>query len=253
MIPRKTRITNVDVENKKVKTFRLDLAIDAKPGQFVMVWIPGVDEKPFCVAGVDPLRLTVANVGPFSKRIHTLHTGDSLWVRGPFGNGFSIKGKKAMLVGGGYGVAPMRFLAERTMGEHIETRFIAGAKTKGELLTRPIAGDVIVCTDDGSEGERGFVTDYLKKEIHNFFPDCVYACGPEIMLLKILEMCDESGIETQLSLERYMKCGFGICGQCSIGGLMVCKDGPVFTGKQLKGIADFGKRKLDQAGRCVEL
>ncbi len=251
MLHARAKITKVEQEGGRVKTFYLESEIDAEPGQFLMVWIPGLDEKPFCVAGVKPLRLSVAKVGPFSSKMHELKAGDFLWIRGPFGRGFQLKGKKAIMVGGGYGIAPLRFLEEKARKRGIKTLFIMGAKTCTELMKKPEARSLKVCTDDGSDGMRGFVTEYLEVALKEK-PDCVYACGPEKMLVKVRELCERAKVECQLSLERYMKCGIGLCGQCSCGGLMVCKDGPVFTGKELKGIGDFGKTRLDATGKRIE-
>lgn len=243
----------VEQEGSRVKTFHFDLEIDSEPGQFVMAWIPGMDEKPFCIAGEKPLKLSIANVGPFSKKMHELKKGDFVWIRGPFGKGFSLRGKRVIMVGGGYGVAPLRFLEEKARGKGIGVTFIMGAKTYEELMNAPKAKTTIICTDDGSKGEKGFVTQQLEKALKNSKPDCVYACGPERMLVRVRDVCERENVECQLSLERFMKCGFGLCGQCSAGGLMVCKDGPVFTGKELKGIGDFGKSRLDATGKRIDL
>ncbi|MFH0817901.1 MAG: dihydroorotate dehydrogenase electron transfer subunit [Candidatus Micrarchaeota archaeon] len=251
MLHQKAKIIKVEQEGGRVKTFCLDLELMAEPGQFVMVWIPMLDEKPFCVAGVNPLKLSVAKVGPFSSKMHELKVGEFVWVRGPFGKGFRLKGKKVIMVGGGYGVAPLRFLEEKANENGIKVLFIMGAKTCTELMKKPEARTLNVCTDDGSEGMKGFVTEYLEVALKEKV-DCVYACGPEKMLVKVLEICEKANVECQLSLERYMKCGIGLCGQCSCGGLIVCKDGPVFTGKELKGISDFGKRRLDATGKMIE-
>ncbi|MFH1470312.1 MAG: dihydroorotate dehydrogenase electron transfer subunit [Candidatus Micrarchaeota archaeon] len=245
------RITKTELEGTRVKTFCLDLGMDAEPGQFVMVWLPGIEEKPICVAGVNPLKLSIAKVGPFSSKMYELEIGGLVWVRGPFGRGFKLKGKKVVMVGGGYGVAPLRFLEENARKKGIKTLFIMGAKNCKELLNKPEARTLNVCTDDGSEGVKGFVTEYLEVALKEGY-DCVYACGPEKMLVKVMEICERAKIECQLSLERYMKCGFGLCGQCSCGGLMVCKDGPVFTGKELKRNEEFGKTRLDASGKRVE-
>jgi dihydroorotate dehydrogenase electron transfer subunit len=250
MLHSRAKITKVEQEGNRVKTFSLESELEAEPGQFVMAWLPGVEEKPICIAGVSPLKLSVAKVGPFSTKVHELKAGDFIWVRGPLGKGFELKGKKVIMVGGGYGVAPLRFLEERARENGVKVLFIMGAKTCTELMEKPKTRTLNVCTDDGSEGVRGFVTDYLETAIKEK-PDCVYACGPERMLVKVNEICERAGVECQLSLERYMKCGIGLCGQCSCGGLMVCKDGPVFTGKELKGISDFGKRKLEATGKRV--
>ena len=99
-------------ENPKTLTLVLDRQLpDARPGQFCMLWLPGADEKPFSIAGPDPLMFTVSRVGPFSEAVQALSAGDPLWFRGPFGTGWTVKRGKALLVGGGYGAAPLYFLA----------------------------------------------------------------------------------------------------------------------------------------------
>ncbi len=248
MLHKKMVIKKIDKEGNRVKTFYLDSGIEAEPGQFVMVWIPELDEKPFCISGDNPLKISVANVGIFSNKMHELNEGDPVWIRGPFGKGFKLHGKKAVIVGGGYGVAPLKYLAEKALKKGIKVKFVMGAKTCNELMNKPSVDAITTCTDDGSEGKKGLVTKHLVELLEKNKPDCVYACGPERMLVEIMKICSKHKVECQLSLERYMKCGFGICGQCSLGGFMVCRDGPVFTGKELEKIDDFGKRKLDATG-----
>jgi dihydroorotate dehydrogenase electron transfer subunit len=250
MLHQKAKITQVKQEGSRVKTFYFELDIEAQPGQFVMAWLPGVDEKPFCIAGTKPFALSVAKVGPFSAKMHELKKGDYVWIRGPFGKPFTLVGKKVVMVGGGYGVAPLRFLAKEAKKKKIKTKFIMGARTHSDLMDAPKVCIAAICTDDGSMGKKGRVTELLDAALKEK-PDCVYACGPEKMLFRVMEMCEKAHVECQLSLERYMKCGFGLCGQCSISGLMVCKDGPVFTGKELKKIPDFGKGRLDATGKKI--
>jgi len=186
-LPKPTRIGQVIVENAKVKTFILETSLEAEPGQFVMIWLPRVNEKPFSLVDADPLTITVARVGPFTSELHRLEVGDRLWFRGPLGRGFELVGENLLLVGGGYGVAPLAFLAKRAR----EAR----------------------CEDLLSQGDF----------------DAVYACGPEAMLDRLAEICMVRGVPCQLSREGYMRCGLGICGSCQRNGLLVCREGPVFT------------------------
>ncbi|MCJ7621281.1 MAG: dihydroorotate dehydrogenase electron transfer subunit [Anaerolineae bacterium] len=215
-----------------VKTFTLDGQLSAHPGQFVMVWLPGVDEKPFSLVDDDPVTLAVANVGPFSGRLHELEAGDRLWLRGPFGRGFEIAGERLFLVGGGYGVAPLAFLASRAAHAHRKVA-VVGAATGDDLFFQDRlakAGcEVVLVTEDCSAGEGGLCTDIAERLLTEEAFDVVYGCGPEGMLDKIEELCQRQGIPGQLSKEAYMRCGMGVCGSCQRSGLLVCRDGPVFA------------------------
>ncbi|MBW2985010.1 dihydroorotate dehydrogenase electron transfer subunit, partial [Candidatus Woesearchaeota archaeon] len=103
--PKTVKITKVVKENYKVKTFYLDINLKAKPGQFVMAWIPGVDEKPFTLSSIAPVAITVEEKGKFTSRMFKLKEGDSVGIRGPYGHGFSAK-PNACIVAGGMGIAP---------------------------------------------------------------------------------------------------------------------------------------------------
>ena len=244
------RIIRVEQENPTTKTFYLDTEKDARPGQFCMIWLPGIGEKPFSITSTRPLGFAVKKVGPFTSKLLELKEGDRIGVRGPYGNWFEEK-NNSLIIGGGCGIAPLALLAEK-----IKPIAIIGAKTKNELMfekrIEKNAEKLITMTDDGSAGEKGFVTQALEKVLEQEKIERIYACGPEVMMVKCLEMAKKKGIEIQLSLERYMKCGIGICGSCAIGTKRVCTDGPVFTGKELEG-TEFGKRKLDKSGEEVEL
>src|SRR5512137_1762876 len=120
MLPRTVRIAEVLEETRTVKTFILDDEVDAQPGQFVMLWLPGVDEKPISIAAPDPLTLTVCRVGPFSDALHQCRAGDLVSWRGPFGKPFRLDATRpALLVGGGYGAAPLYFLAAQAMARGV--------------------------------------------------------------------------------------------------------------------------------------
>lgn len=209
-----------------------------------MIWLPEVAEKPFSITDNKPFTITIMSVGKFTKHINeNIKVGDTIWYRGPFGKGFfkDFKGKK-VLVSGGCGCVPLYFFA-KTLKNKKSVQAILGAKTKKELLFvkkfKDLGFKVQVTTDDGSAGKKGLTTNILNELISSSSPrlrrasnqliSCVYACGPQPMLKKIAKICEESKIKYQVSLEALIKCGFGVCGSCSIGGKLVCKDGPVFT------------------------
>jgi len=252
-VPEVLEIKSTVKENWKTKTFFFYRKLEAEPGQFVMVWVSGLDEKPFAVSFTNPLGITVTKVGPFSSSLHQMYEGQKLGIRGPYGHGFELKGHKICIVGGGYGIIPLSFLAEKAFANNHEVTAIIGAKTKDDLffLERLKKSKLIITTDDGSAGIKGFATDALKNQLKKETYDCVYTCGPEIMMKKVFEICEDHGIECQASLERYMKCGFGVCGQCCIDDLMVCKDGPVFNSEQLKKLTEFGVFQRNESGSKV--
>ena len=221
-------------ENAKTISLVLDGSMTCAPGQFGMLWLPGADEKPFSISGSDPLMFTVSRVGPFSAALHGLRPGDTLWVRGPFGTGFSLEPGSTLLVGGGYGAAPLAFLAERLLaaGPGCRIEAAVGARTAGDLLfTRRFSSlgvPVHGATEDGTEGARGLVTDVVGPLLAAEGFSRVRACGPEAMLEALTAVCRRAGVAAEMSHEAYMRCGVGLCGACEHGGRLVCMDGPVF-------------------------
>ncbi|AAL80312.1 dihydroorotate dehydrogenase electron transfer subunit [Pyrococcus furiosus DSM 3638] len=233
---------------KNIKAFRLSEKLEFTPGQFIMLWLPGVEEKPLSLA--DKNLIMVKKVGRFTNELFKLKEGDYVWIRGPYGHGFSGKGKSVALIAGGIGIPPIYALAK--YGNFKRSILIYGARTKEEIaLPKDIESyvdEVIITTDDGSYGIKGFPTDVLMERRSEF--DYVYACGPEIMLAKILEIMEFENVE--VSAERYMKCGIGVCGSCALGPYLVCRDGPVFSGKQLIN-TEFGKYSRTPDGRIKPL
>ncbi len=243
------RIVSIRQENAVTRTLMLDGSLAADPGQFVMAWLPGVDEKPFSLAHADPITLTVAAVGPFSRALHNLSVGDRLWLRGPLGHGYTLPhdtvslsqrarvGVRAhtLLIGGGYGVAPLRFLAERLLAADYSVSMIIGARTAGDLLLvdafRAMDVRLWLTTEDGAAGLRGLATDAIDAALFAA-PEqtsMVYACGPTGMLRAVATLCRSKGLPTQLSWEAHMRCAIGLCGSCEVGGgWLTCLDGPVF-------------------------
>jgi dihydroorotate dehydrogenase electron transfer subunit len=250
---KKATIIKKKQETDNVCYFTFDISINAKAGQFVMAWLAGEDEKPFSVANNSPFELAIANVGPISKKITSLNIGDSLFIRGPFGKPFRPIGKKWLLVGGGYGFAPLRFLARQGIKKNCSIDCIIGARSKN-LLMQPIIHKNIrnfFTTDDGSKGIKGNVliplVDLLEKNKY----DCIYACGPEKMLFNIAKIAASKNIKCQLSIERYYKCGFGLCGHCSVNGWLSCFDGPILDAKKALKLKDFGHAFKDQCGKKI--
>lgn len=231
-LPQPTVIKKIIKENYRVKTFVTEAKIKARPGQFIMVWLPRIAERPFAVVNNNPLTFTVAKVGNFTEAIHRLKKRDKIWFRGPFGRGvFEPKNGANLLVAGGYGVAPLYFLAKKLLQKQ-KNSIIVGAKTRKELLFgkkfKDLKMKVFPTTEDGSYGGKGSVTHILKELLLKKKINCVYACGPELMLKKVVDICKRHKVNYQVSLEAIMKCGFGVCGSCSRGGKLVCLDGPVF-------------------------
>jgi dihydroorotate dehydrogenase electron transfer subunit len=231
MLPQPLELVQTAKLTDSVRLLTLRGALPAQPGQFVLVWLPGLDEKPFSLVDDDPVTLAVAKVGPFSSRLHQLEAGDRLWLRGPLGHGFDPVGDRLLLVGGGYGVAPLAFLAARAT-EAPRKVAIIGAATKADLFFEhrlAQAGcETVLVTEDCSAGHGGVCTDVALTLLAQEEFDVLCGCGPEGMLERLELLCQQHGIPGQLSKEAYMRCGMGVCGSCERDGLLVCKDGPVF-------------------------
>jgi dihydroorotate dehydrogenase electron transfer subunit len=229
-LPRPCRLVESRQENYRTRTLVLDLAIPAAPGQFCMLWLPGLDEKPFSLRSASPASFTIAAVGPFSRALHRLSPGDRIWLRGPFGRPFHLQGEDHLL-GGGYGVAPMLFLARQALARGQRVRAVVGAREARDLLLLEAFGETDAelhwTTEDGSQGQRGRVTDAIAPMLAADPPDSLYACGPHPMLAALAAACDAHGLPAQLSWEAYMRCGIGICGSCEHEGRLLCADGPV--------------------------
>ncbi|MBI2133118.1 dihydroorotate dehydrogenase electron transfer subunit [Candidatus Woesearchaeota archaeon] len=246
------RIKRTVDEAECIKSFFFSGKINYRPGQFVMVWIPGVDEKPFAVSYLsgDEFGITVAEVGNFSGNLCRLKAGDMIGIRGPYGKGYNLDGelRSIAVVSGGHGAASLMTLAEEAVRKGIMVRFILGARSKDKLLYMQRLVDLvgrenlIITTDDGSMGARGFVTEALKQVISDGRIGMIFACGPEKMLKAVAEMGVQNKIKGELSMERYMKCGFGICGHCCVDttGIRVCVEGPVLDFESALKIKEFG-------------
>jgi len=287
-------IKKIIEESEDVKTFIFNLKsklkdkyINPKPGQFVMIWVPGVDEVPMSISGCDEegnWSVTVRNIGESTNALHRLKIGDYIGIRGPLGNFFKIpedKSKRIILVGGRIGTSPLKFLATTMDKLKIPFDLIEATQTSSDIIFiedfnsfESDTSNVIYCVernemrgrmsskvrtikipDDIGRAHESFeklIKNYIKKGELNFI---AFACGPERMIFEIFKICDKYNIELQASLERIMRCGCGLCGLCVLDplGLLVCKDGPVFKLNELKKMNDFGKFKRDFTGKKINI
>lgn len=251
------KIQDVKEENSTIKTFtfRDKHCAEAKPGQFVMVWVPGVDEVPMSLSSISVdgvSSITVADVGEATKMLNQKKVGEVVGVRGPYGNGFALTGGNVMIVGGGTGLTPLVPLAENLAGLSSKIVFMVGAKTRDDIFfldrIRTVVPEVVVTTEDGSYGLKGVVTELAEQILEKQKFDMIYACGPEQMMFKMFLLAKRLNTPFQASLERYIRCGIGICGSCCMGEYRICRDGPVFSGEQLGKVRnEFGlfKREVD--------
>ena len=261
---RTTQIVQIRNESPSVKTFSFidKLCSKAKPGQFLMLWIPGVDEIPLSIldASKDLVSVSVKAVGDATRHMHSFGSGAIVGVRGPFGNSFTESRGRVLLIGGGTGTAPLLFLAKRLAAKTEKLSFVEGAKTKDELLfVRELAEvcqekNIITTTEDGTAGLQCLVTKPLGQLLDKEHFDMIYTCGPEVMVKKIFEMTEQRKLPIEASLERLMRCGIGLCGSCVIGKYRVCRDGPVFTAAQLREVKEeLGISKIGFDGSRIPI
>lgn len=256
MRSRAVRVIEVMAETPTQTTLVLDWSPDATPGQFVMVWLPGVDEVPMGFSRLHPrAAITVQGLGVATEALRALGPGAMVGARGPLGHGFTLarKGERCLLVGGGNGMAPLAALAEDLVAAGVEVHVAIGARTSRELLFEGRAraagcARVEVATDDGTKGFHGFASALAEGMMGGTDPDRVYTCGPEPMMRKVADACWRIGVPFEASLERYMKCGIGVCDACACGQFLVCRDGPVLDGERLRGVEDFGAFRRGPSG-----
>jgi dihydroorotate dehydrogenase electron transfer subunit len=237
-----------------------DIADQAKPGQFVEIAAPeGRDillRRPFSIhqasrrgGWAGTLEIVLDSVGPGTQWLSDVKTHDVLDVIGPLGRAFSIADEldPCLLVGGGYGAAPLFFLAEELRVREKVVHMVLGARDH-ERVFKPIEGKrmaeaVVITTEDGSMGERGRVTDVLPTMLARTGAKVVYACGPNPMLRAVAEYCLSRGVPCQVAVEEKMACGIGVCWTCVVPvialdgrgwwNVRACLEGPVFNGARI--------------------
>ena len=222
-------------------------AKEARPGQFIAMYCEDGTKllpRPISICGIDAeagtLRVVYRIAGEGTRLFSQMKAGDSLEVMGPLGNGFTMKDKKAIIVGGGIGIPPMLELARQL---DCEKTVVLGYRD--ELFLKEefeACANVAVATEDGSTGTKGTVIDAI--EAAQVSGEIIYACGPMPMLKALAEYADAHGMEAQISLEERMACGIGACLGCicktkekdhhtNVNNTRICKDGPVFDAKEV--------------------
>ena len=261
------QIEEIITETPTVKTlvFKDRLSYLAKPGQFLMIWIPRIEEIPMSIminSKEGYAAVTIRKFGVGSTALFDRKKGDLIGLRGPYGNRFILRKKyrKILIIGGGTGLVPLLRLVSFASKEKVRSTIVMGAKTKAEVFFEKITRNIIrgnnssllVCTDDGSYGIKGTTVTLMSKLVRDESFDCVYTCGPELMMKAVLDISNQNSIPVQASLERYMKCGIGICGSCCLDSSLVCQDGTVFDGRQLSRMPDFGFSYRDKDGQKIK-
>ena len=219
-------------------------------GQFAMLasasrWGAGEDERPYLPRAFSYARVRdgdaqflLEDVGPGTRRLCELRAGEQLWLLGPLGRGFAPpRGeRRAILLGGGVGIAPLAILQDQL---DCPTTVLLGFRDRARAEGAALLSDPRVASDDGSVGHHGLVTELLRSELSSDPLATVYACGPAPMLEAVRAICQERGVPAQLALESGMACGFGACFGCVVpkrdgGYLRVCVDGPVIDAAELE-------------------
>jgi len=256
MPPRMIKISEIITETPFHKTFYFqdEPSRDGNPGQFVMIWVPGIDEIPMSLSHTGIRQaVTIEKVGNATSHLFKMHPGDLIGIRGPYGHGFRHQGHNPLFIAGGTGIAPLYPLIKKMGKGHV----VLGAKTSQHLLfvekIKKTGVHLHIATDDGSRGVQGTAVELLQKLIHQIQCDVVFTCGPEKMMMGVINFALDYSLPVEASLERYMKCGIGLCDSCAIDGLHVCKEGPVFTGILLSSLKDFGRSHRKPSGKKVPL
>jgi NAD(P)H-flavin reductase len=228
-----------------------------RPGQFYMLaaaerWGGGAAERPFlprafsvlrAVPEASELHFLLEDVGPGTRRLAELGSGDELWLAGPFGIGFAPppSGRRPILAGGGVGIAPLAIWQDELVtaeAEQVESATaMLGFRGAAHAEGAAVMGEALIATDDGSVGHHGPVTDLLTAELDRDPRAIVYSCGPPGMLEAVRVLCGAREVPAQLALESGMACGFGACFGCVVatrdGYVRLCLDGPVLDADRL--------------------
>ncbi len=241
--------TSLAKEIYDIKIFCPEIAAVARTGQFVNIKINGfMLRRPISISSIDKVKSTLRVIfevrGKGTNELAKLNEGDMIDIIAPLGGrGFEMdEYKTAVIIGGGIGVPPMLSVAEN-FGSNATV--INGFRNAAAVILQhdfiDTGAETILCTDDGSAGKKGFVTDALNEVLANKKPDIIYACGPNVMIRRIIEIANANNIKCQVSLEERMGCGIGACLVCACRTIRdgqeyyahVCKDGPVFNSEEV--------------------
>ncbi len=258
-LPLKAKVADVSDMTSDVRLFKImpEKAFKYKPGQFVMVSLWGAGETPISITSThgiqEHIELCIKKVGFVTSALHSLKAGDSIGIRGPFGNGFSpagVKGKDVLFAAGGIGIAPLRSLINevlRNKKDFKKIELIYGSRSPSDILFMDDIGswrekgmNVILTVDRKDrkwKGSTGIVTEHMDKAKILFKNAHAFVCGPHVMINAVMRELASRGMHDDkiiTTLEAHMKCGVGKCGHCYAGGKYVCTDGPVFSYKEIK-------------------
>lgn len=220
----------------------------AQPGQFVHVKkIDSVNflRRPFSIADADnengTITLIYRIVGKGTAEYAKMSVGEEFSILGPIGNGFELKSGRPLLIGGGVGIAPLIYLSRKLKNE--KPILLIGGKNKDEVFwekyLQEFADKIYITTDDGSVGFKGFTIQLLPQILAENKIEHIYTCGPNIMMEGVAKLAHEKNIDCQVSLEKRMACGIGVCLGCTFEGRLtqkrrkVCTEGPVFPSKEV--------------------
>lgn len=255
-------ISAIYQESSSIRTYSFEHTLDALPGQFVMLTIFGQGEKPFSImdANSTTFSMTIKDIGAFTSRLSLMHPGDLVSFRGPYGKPFSQETGRVLMVGGGYATPPLRYQA-RLLRE-LNTQYLVninGARSEADLLYvndfKDYCDRSLIATDDGSLGHEGTSVDVMEDVLSEESFDVIYISGPEKMMKAAVKVAQKFQSPFEVNLERYMKCGVGVCGSCVMDptGFILCIEGPVVEDKKLEELSDFGVSHRDKTGRIKAL
>ncbi|WP_303996274.1 dihydroorotate dehydrogenase electron transfer subunit [Megamonas hypermegale] len=224
------------------------IAEAAQPGQFVHVKKPdsvNFLRRPFSIADADrengTITLIYRIVGKGTAEYAAMKVGEAFSILGPIGNGFALKDGRPLLIGGGVGIAPLIYLSRQLKDK--KPILLIGGKNKDEVFwekyLQEFADKIYITTDDGSVGFKGFTVQLLPQILAENNIEHIYTCGPNIMMEGVAKLAHEHDIDCQVSLEKRMACGIGVCLGCTFEDKLtgkrrkVCTEGPVFASKEV--------------------
>lgn len=232
---------NKEAENVYLIQIYTSTVNEIFPGQYISVLCEDLTfRRPFSVFDFknNVISILVKKRGKGTLEIISKNVNDNIEFSAPLGNGFSIENKKALLIGAGIGVAPLFYLNKELKKMNVDTYFAAGFLDINDIIGKDLD---FISTDNGSNGNKGSICDYLEKLIKEFKPEKIVSCAPYPVLRYVAQMATKYGIKCEICMEKVMACGIGVCRGCAIKvkkeGMIinktVCKDGPVFDASEI--------------------
>jgi len=250
-------IAQIVKENETIRTFYFEHDLGAGAGQFVMLSDLETGEKPFSISECTDERfgLTIKKLGTFTQNLFSKKVGDLMTFRGPYGSSFNLIDGKALIVGGGYATPPLYFLSKELLRAGADIILVNGARQKEDLIFCERFSDMALnykrITDAGCLGRAGSSVDIASELLAENIYDMVYVSGPELMMKAMREVLQQyPELNYEFLFERYMKCGIGICGNCTMDplGIRLCVEGPVLARDKVEQLTEFGEYHRNAAG-----